>query len=83
MSLARWIEGDVYVFYDATGGITCMCCRFMPLAEVRHEKGSVFEFLNGSFVPKSFHTKSRTAMLSHLKMHTRSRGTGGIRDVPS
>ena len=30
MSYARWSEGDVYVFGNVKGGITCMQCKLMP-----------------------------------------------------
>jgi len=43
MSLARWLEGDVYVFYDSMGGVTCMSCRFMPLKAVQHKKAVGFQ----------------------------------------
>jgi len=68
MSLARWLEGDVYVFYDSMGGVTCMSCRFMPLA-VQHKKGSRFSALNGLEFYMDFNTNSRTEMLAHLKQH--------------
>jgi hypothetical protein len=37
MSYARWSEGDVYVFADASGGITCMSCKLMPEDDGWHE----------------------------------------------
>lgn len=69
MSLARWHEGDVYVFYATTGGIICICCRFMPLKEIRHEEGSPFFGLNGRMVHATYHTNSRAEMLAHLRRH--------------
>jgi hypothetical protein len=48
VALARFVSSDVYVFYNAEGGITCMLCQFMPTTEVHHEKGSPFEGLNGT-----------------------------------
>lgn len=69
MALARWIEGDVYVFYDTAGGVTCMLCRFMPLREVQHDEGSPFSSLNGCMFPTDYNTNSRTEMIAHLKQH--------------
>jgi len=71
MALARFVEGDVYVYYKAMGGIACLCCKLIPLTEVDHREGGPFAFLRRT----DFATQSRTEMLKHLKKHKDSGDT--------
>jgi len=46
-----------------------MCCKFMPLVEIRRREGSPFASLNGAYIHKDYTTPPRTEMLEHLKKH--------------
>lgn len=46
MSYSRFIEYDVYVFADTSGGVTCMGCNFGDMMEASYRAESTQEMID-------------------------------------
>ena len=69
MSYCRFIEGDIYLYYDVYGGLTCMACSLMPVREVT---GGLFDIPEDDplFIHDNFITKDDyDLMIEHVGEH--------------
>ncbi len=53
MSYCRWGNGDLYIYADVQGGLTCSGCRL----------------LHGAGRWRDFHCTTRSEMLRHIESH--------------
>ena len=83
MSYCRFSDGDVYMYADVGGGITCCACRLAPLVPTIFKNGEVDHPLFGKIAPcgcsetccpkcgmhDSLNFKTEDEALSHLREH--------------
>jgi hypothetical protein len=58
MSYCRWGDGDLYIYEDVHGGLTCCACKLLNPGKPALDADAT-----------SFHCPTRSALIAHVEEH--------------